>query len=132
LLARALALAAAGQYEAARNVYNVLIRRGLQHEVGRSALLALGNMTLRQGMPEGNKGNGAGAAETNLALPMIELAKKHYRDLLRVDASQWDARYNLERALRLAPEEQAFSEPSNRPDQNLRLKLRGMQFEDLP
>ena len=38
------------------------------------------------------------------SLPLLELAKQGYRDVLRDDPQQWDARYNLERALRLAPE----------------------------
>jgi mxaK protein len=33
-----------------------------------------------------------------------ELAKQRYRDALRVQPGHWGARYNLERALRLAPE----------------------------
>ncbi|HEY8554577.1 MAG TPA: MxaK protein [Burkholderiales bacterium] len=36
------------------------------------------------------------------ALPLLELAKQSYRDLLRAHPRHWDARYNLERALRLA------------------------------
>ena len=38
------------------------------------------------------------------AMPLVELAKQSYRDLLRTRADYWDARYNLERALRLFPE----------------------------
>ncbi|MFI4923281.1 MAG: MxaK protein, partial [Burkholderiales bacterium] len=40
------------------------------------------------------------------ALPLIELAKQSYREVLRADSDNWDARYNLERALRLAPEKE--------------------------
>jgi mxaK protein len=38
------------------------------------------------------------------AAPLIELAKEAYRKVLRERADAWDVRYNLERALRLAPE----------------------------
>jgi mxaK protein len=38
------------------------------------------------------------------ALPLIELAKQSYRGSLRLNPEDWDARYNLERALWLAPE----------------------------
>ena len=38
------------------------------------------------------------------ALALIELAKEHYRELLRQDPDDWDARYNLERAQRLQPD----------------------------
>lgn len=41
------------------------------------------------------------------ALPLIELAKQTYRDLLRERPGDWDARYNLERALRLLPDPEA-------------------------
>jgi mxaK protein len=38
------------------------------------------------------------------AMPLFELAKQSYRDLLRSHDQLWDARYNLERALRLFPD----------------------------
>jgi mxaK protein len=40
----------------------------------------------------------------DLALPLIELAKETYRELLRADSKNWFAKYNLELALRIAPE----------------------------
>ena len=40
----------------------------------------------------------------DLAMPLIELAKQNYRELLRIDSGHWDAKYNLELALVLAPE----------------------------
>jgi mxaK protein len=38
------------------------------------------------------------------ALPLIELAKEQYRELLRRQPQDWNARYNLERAQRLLPD----------------------------
>jgi mxaK protein len=38
------------------------------------------------------------------AIPLIELAKETYREVLRHDPGQWNARYNLERAQRLLPD----------------------------
>lgn len=38
------------------------------------------------------------------AVPLFELAKGSYRQALLLDASNWDARYNLERVLRERPE----------------------------
>ena len=35
---------------------------------------------------------------------LIELAKDTYRAVLRAEPSAWDAKYNLERALRLVPD----------------------------
>jgi mxaK protein len=40
----------------------------------------------------------------DLAMPLIELAKQNYKELLRIDNGHWDAKYNLELALVLAPE----------------------------
>jgi len=40
----------------------------------------------------------------DLAMPLIELAKQNYREILRIDSGYWDAKYNLELALILAPE----------------------------
>lgn len=38
------------------------------------------------------------------AVPLVELAKQSYREVLRADSQYWDARYNLERALRAQPD----------------------------
>ena len=38
------------------------------------------------------------------AVPLLELAKGSYRQALRLDPANWDARYNLERVLRQRPE----------------------------
>ena len=42
--------------------------------------------------------------QPDLAVPLMELAKRNYRELLYADSADWDAKYNLERALRLAPD----------------------------
>jgi len=51
--------------------------------------------------------------------------------LLRVSPGDWDARYNLERALWFAPE---ASEGADEPDvkEQHDVKLRGAEAEDLP
>lgn len=43
-------------------------------------------------------------AAKQLGLPLIEMAKDTYRAVLRAEPSTWDAKYNLERALRLVPD----------------------------
>ncbi len=40
----------------------------------------------------------------DLTLPLLELAKENYREVLRADDQSWDAKYNLEVALALLPE----------------------------
>lgn len=46
----------------------------------------------------------ASVRDTDVTTPLIELAKENYRSLLRTDGGDWDAKYNLELAMRLAPE----------------------------
>ncbi|RFU49362.1 tetratricopeptide repeat protein [Paraburkholderia sp. DHOC27] len=96
-LAHAIALSKAGAYDAAGSLFEDLIRDPHLDEVGRAALFDLGNLYLREGM--GNTQTG-----TVRSAPMIEEAKARYRTLLRAAPDDWDARYNLERALWLAPE----------------------------
>ena len=37
-------------------------------------------------------------------IPLVELAKHHYKTLLRANPTDWPAKYNLEQALKLSPE----------------------------
>ncbi len=62
------------------------------------ALYDAGNALMREGERIVAAGDWVGAR------PLLELAKETYREALRLETGQWDARYNLERALRLAPE----------------------------
>ena len=124
-LARALALAEAGAYDAAFKAYSALIRPEAPDAIGRQALYNLGNMHLRQGT------TGEGSAPA--AMPMIELAKQRYRDLLRAAPEDWDARYNLERAVRLAPEEHPLAaDDENGPRQYRRVRLPAFRQVELP
>lgn len=123
-LAQAVALAVQRRYDAAGRRFEVLIENGVHDETGRAALFDLANMYLREG---------AGASDdagTSRSAPMIEQAKARYRALLRMTPDDWDARYNLERALRLAPEQP--SEAAAEVATKSRIKLRGAQSEDLP
>ena len=94
--AHAMALARAHEPEAALKAYKELIQ-GPRHDLKRAALYNVGNLYMRDAL--GNAG-----VEAFQSLPLIELAKRSYRELLRDDPDDWDARYNLERALWLAPE----------------------------
>jgi mxaK protein len=94
--ARAMALAGAGQVDAAIRAYKEKIQ-GPRADLALMARYNLGNLYLREAI----RGTSEGSTP---ALPLIELAKQSYRDLLRIDPSFWDARHNLERALWLAPE----------------------------
>jgi len=94
-LAQAITLAKAGKFTAAMKAYKALL--DAPDEVRLPALYDLGNLNMREALK-----NGPGEAQR--ALPLIELAKQSYRDALRSNSGDWDARYNLERALWLSPE----------------------------
>lgn len=93
--AAAWAQAASGAGDAA------LARYGTLHgddTLGRAARYNSANLLLRQA---------ARLRETSQpgqALALVELAKEQYREILRVDPEDWNARYNLERAQRLVPD----------------------------
>lgn len=123
-LARATALSKAGAYDAAARLYGGLIHDEHPDDLGRIALFDLGNMYLREG-------RGDGAAGTVRSLAMISEAKARYRTLLRAAPDDWDARYNLERALWLAPETHAaLDEPDVKSQHNV--KVQDPQSKDLP
>jgi mxaK protein len=105
--ARAVALAQAGKSEQALKEYTALTGSE-RTDLRRRALYNLGNLYLRDALSDG---------EAFRSLALVELAKRNYRILLREAPDDWDARYNLERALWLAPEsEQQFvdEEPPER------------------
>jgi len=107
-LARAVALSRL-DYDGALAAYKSIIQSS-REDLHRIALYDLGNLNLRQAVQYG-------LADEAQSLPLTELAKQSYRDLLRRDPTDWDARYNLERALRLAPEEDDdASEDTGPPD----------------
>jgi mxaK protein len=94
-LAQALSLARAGKFTAALKIYKSLL--DASDEIRLTALYDMGNLNMRAALK-----NGPGEAQRYM--PLIELAKQSYRDELRSNPADWDARYNLERALWLSPE----------------------------
>jgi len=107
--AHAQALAASGAVDSALKRYQAL---QADERLGQAARFNSANLLLREAMRvrEG--------AEPGQAIALIELAKEHYREVLRQDPAHWDARYNLERAQRLLPdpaeaEDTLASEPRN-------------------
>ena len=93
--AQAHALAASGAREAALNRY-----RALQSDarLGAAARFNSANLLVRQAIEV------RASTQPGQAIALLELAKEYYRDVLRDDPAQWDARYNLERAQRLLPD----------------------------
>lgn len=107
-LAHARRLAEQGELEAALKLF-----RGLHAEtpLGRRArynsatVLLLQAQAVRAGPQPGQ------------AIPLIELAKELYREVLRAEPDDWDARYNLERAQRMLPDPQDDGDPPAAPPQ---------------
>lgn len=107
-LARAVALSKV-DYDGALAAYKAIIQ-GNSGDLRQTALYDLGNLHLRQALKSDRE-------DEAQSLPLTELAKQSYRDALRKDPMDWDARYNLERALRVAPEEDEDSgEDTGPPD----------------
>jgi mxaK protein len=125
-LARAVMLAKAGDHAQAASLYEALVAASpdLSDPIARAALFDAAGMSLREGSVDG-------AALELRSLPLIADAKNRYRTLLRATPDDWDARYNLERALRLAPELKEGQAPgASAPDK--RIRLRGAQTQELP
>lgn len=61
-----------------------------------------GNINLREALKP--------SASDGRQIPLVELAKQDYRSALALDSQKWSARYNLEIALRVVPEDPANNE----------------------
>ena len=105
--ARALALARSRKSDAALNIYKSLAREQ-RADIRRAALYNTGNLYMRDAARRS-------ADEGFESLPLVELAKQAYRDVLREQPDYWDARYNLERACRLAPEVESEGDEADAP-----------------
>jgi mxaK protein len=116
--AQAHALAASGADEAALTHYGTL--QG-DSSLGQAARYNSANLLMRQAMALRD------GEQPGQALALIELAKEHYRDVLRHEPGHWNARYNLERAQRLVPdpEETEVAAPSNRRAERAATTMRG-------
>lgn len=99
--AHAAALAASGAGEAALNRYGTL---HADTPIGQAARFNGANLLMRQAIVM------RAGAQPGQALALIELAKEGYREVLRHDAGDWAARYNLERAQRLVPDPEEVDE----------------------
>ena len=78
--------------------YRALQGDQVDQALGQAARYNSANLLMRQAMGV------LASAQPGQAIPLLELAKEVYREVLRKDPGQWDARYNLERAQRLLPD----------------------------
>ena len=99
MVAKAYYLARKGERETALGLYK-RAESDAAPQLKSLALYNAANIYLRQALALRGSGN------EQQAPALLELAKENYREALRIDSQDWDARYNLERALRLAPEEE--------------------------
>ena len=100
----ATAQAASGAQDTALRQYGTLQD---DPAVGQAARYNSANLLMRQAMALREQ------SLSGQALALVELAKEHYREVLRRDPDHWHARYNLERAQRLVPDpEELEPEPA--------------------
>jgi mxaK protein len=106
--ARAAELAAKGDIQAALVAYRA-IRPDSDPERATAARYNSANLLLAQALALDEK------TAQGQRIPLIELAKETYREVLRSDPDHWDARFNLERAQRLLPDPDEGEEAGNDP-----------------
>ncbi|MCD2452723.1 tetratricopeptide repeat protein [Methylicorpusculum oleiharenae] len=96
-LARAVYLREKGRYDEALATLNLILDQG-SPSLQAKTRYNLGNLYLTQTVERAEK------MAINDALPLAALAKQAYRQALALDSQFWDAKYNLEVAMRIAPE----------------------------
>ncbi|MDD5035998.1 MAG: MxaK protein [Methylococcaceae bacterium] len=99
VFAKAHGLDRAGNPEEAIRLYTSL-RNAEDRDLRARALHNLATLYLRDGA---RRWNARGVLEFERVNTLIELAKEDYREALRLNPDDWDARYNLEYAWRITP-----------------------------
>ncbi len=96
-LARAYYLKQKHRYDEALATLSLILEQGDNHFKAKTRY-NIGNIYLEQAVEK------AEAMAINEAMPLAGLAKQAYRQALAYDSQFWDAKYNLEVAMRLLPE----------------------------
>ncbi len=128
LIVQASALRAQGRHDDAVRMLQALAARGdIDSPSAQVVRFNLGNELLALALQHNTKG------DEDRAMTLVELAKQRYREVLRTQPQHWDARHNLDIALRLAPEtEPPPGEEKPKNIQRITVDLRGMRGVDLP
>ncbi|OED38125.1 hypothetical protein AB833_20810 [Chromatiales bacterium (ex Bugula neritina AB1)] len=124
LLATASALSMGGQFESAETLLVKLVGQQEHTPLGQASQFNLANHYLRRGIRTDLPG-----AQTR---PLIEIAKQRYRDLLQSNPDDWDARVNLEHALRHAPEIASEDRDKGPPIKSVDVVVPDFKLKDLP
>ncbi|WP_347986730.1 MxaK protein [Methylomonas sp. AM2-LC] len=96
-LARSMFLRQKQRYNEALDTLSLIVSQG-DTELQSLTRYNLGNVYLAQAMVE------VEAGRVNQALPLLTLSKQAYRQALTLNSHFWDAKFNLELAMRLLPE----------------------------
>jgi len=123
-LAWANALSAGNELSAAESIYAELIDKQPDSDIAQAADFNLSNAYLREGTKTSLSGNRRRA--------MLGLAKQRYRDLLQRTPDDWEIRYNLERALRLAPEVAGLRDAKGPPINSVDVVVPDFMLRALP
>lgn len=115
-LARAFYFKQKHRYDEALSTLSLIMDKGDQ-QFQAKVRYNLGNLYLEQAMLQ------VKAMDMNEALPLAGLAKQAYRQSLALDSRNWDAKYNLEVAMRLLPEMDRADVPDDNSPINQRTQL---------
>ena len=96
------------RYDEPLSTLSLIMNKGDQ-KFQAKARYNLGNLYLEQAVEQ------VKAMHINEALPLAGLAKQAYRQSLALDSGNWDAKYNLEVAMRLLPEMDRVDIPDDSP-----------------
>lgn len=124
MLKTANALSAGGEFDAAEALYVKLGDQQTDESLTVAARFNLANHYLREGLRSDLPG-----AQTR---PLIAIAKQRYRDLLLIKPDHWDARVNLEHALRVAPEQSDKLFDKQPPIKSVNVVVPDFTLKDLP
>lgn len=98
LFAKAYAAQQAGNFQEARVLYAPLEKLEAAPALRNDVMFNIANTYMQQAaLLDLEK-------DADQAMPLVELAKTGYRNLLVIDSTHWGAKYNLERALQILPD----------------------------